>query len=138
MSEKIPLTTNCDISSTLNTLNVVSTRNDDHTNPLNSPSTEYQLQNIDPIKRQLDEVKQITANNIERVLERGDKIDVLVDNSEKLQNSSVQFHRNAKRLKRSMCYRKLKLYIFIIGIVSLIIYIFAAISCGNAKVRECK
>ena len=72
------------------------------------PSTNYELQNIEPIKQQLEEVKQITVNNIEKVLERGEKIDLLVDSSTKLQQSSVQFHKSSRNLKNSMCYKKVK------------------------------
>ena len=125
MSDKIPLTDDCDNTNS-------------NSNNLNSPSaTRYELQNIEPIKRQLDEVKQITVNNIDKVLERGEKIEVLVDSSQRLQMSSVKFHRNARGLKRAMCYKKVKCYLFTGSIISLVIYIIAYMACGHANLRHC-
>ena len=122
MSDKLPLT-----------------KNYDNSNNLSSPSsTKYELHKIDPIKKQLDQVKEITVNNIEKVLERGERIEVLVDSSERLQMSSVKFQRNARGLNRAMCYKKIKCYLFVTVIGAFIIYIFAWMICGKASLRHCK
>jgi len=123
MSDKIPLTNSSQNSSSLS--------------PTHSPSTKYELHHIDSIQKQLDEVKQITANNIDKVLERGERIEVLVDSSERLQHHSVQFHKRARNLKKTMCCKKIKLYIFIGCIGSLFIYIMAALICGHSNLKEC-
>lgn len=107
-------------------------------NNLNSPtSTNYELQKIEPIRKQLEEVKKITVDNIDKVLERGERIEVLVDSSERLQTSSLKFQRNARNLKRAMCYRKAKCYILSSGMCLLFIYILAWSICGNATLKHC-
>ena len=103
-----------------------------------NPSTNYELQHIEPIKQKLEEVKQITVDNIDRVLERGEKIDLLVDSSNRLHNSSVLFYKSSNKLKKKMYCKKIKCYVFFFTISSLGIYILAAMICGNATIRQCK
>ena len=103
-----------------------------------SPSTNYELQNIEPIKQKLDEVKQITVDNIDRVLERGEKIDLLVDSSQRLQTNSVLFYKSSNKLKRKMYNKKIRCYVLFLVFSGLGIYIMAATICGNADVRHCK
>lgn len=130
MSDITPLTNNSDNSNTF-----ISPTNNQR---LNSPTTDYKLDKLEPIKKQLEEVKQLTVNNIEKVLERGDQIEVLVDNSEKLQQNSVSFYKSAKRIKNKMCYNKIKWYLFILSVFSLFIYVIAALICGNGTLKHCK
>lgn len=62
---------------------------------------------------QVDEVKAIMVNNIEQVLERGDKIDVLVDKTEGLYSNASTFKHQATHLKRAMMWKNIKLGLII-------------------------
>ncbi|KAJ5078381.1 synaptobrevin [Anaeramoeba ignava] len=53
------------------------------------------------IQKELDETKIIIRDTIESALERGEKLDTLIDRSEILSNSSKQFYRTAK--KQNQC-----------------------------------
>ena len=77
-----------------------------------NPSTNYELQHIEPIKQKLEEVKQITVDNIDRVLERGEKIDLLVDSSNRLHNSSVLFYKSSNKLKKKCIVKRLNVMCF--------------------------
>lgn len=115
--------------------------NSNSENPLHTPLSsdlDLERQKIDPIKKQLQEVRDITAQNIDKVLERGEKIDILVDNSAKLQNQSYQFQKSSRRLKNTMHLRKFKCYFIISSIIGLFIYFIASIICGNASLKHCK
>ncbi len=94
--------------------------------------------NIISIKNKLQDVKQITADNIDKVLERGEKIEILLDSSNKLQQSSIHFKRVSKHLKRKIYYRKIKIYTLLIFIIGIIIYFIAWVICGNASLKKCK
>lgn len=48
------------------------------------------------------EVKGIMINNIEKVLDRGERLDVLLDKTEGLQDVAFTFRREARRLKRGL------------------------------------
>ena len=68
--------------------------------------------------------------NIETVLERGEKLEVLVDKSEQLQQSAFVFHKQSTLLKNAMWWRKVKLYMMIVFVVALIIWIISLLICG--------
>ncbi len=110
-------------------------------NPLHTPissNLNRERQKIDPIKKQLQEVRDITAQNIDKVLERGEKIDILVDNSAKLQNQSYQFQKSSRRLKNTMYLRRVKCYFIITFIIGLFIYFISSIICGHVSLKHCK
>lgn len=48
------------------------------------------------------QVRSIMIENIEKVLERGERLDLLVDKTEHLQGEAFAFNRQAARLKREM------------------------------------
>ncbi|KAL8444403.1 hypothetical protein Emag_005498 [Eimeria magna] len=49
------------------------------------------------VQRDLDEVKDVMLKNIEELLQRGEKLDDLMQRSEDLSNTSYQFYRQAKK-----------------------------------------
>ncbi|KAH7817660.1 synaptobrevin YKT6 [Monocercomonoides exilis] len=50
------------------------------------------------LQREIDAVKAVMVENIDKVLERGEKIDDLVERSAALNDSSKQFYKRAKKL----------------------------------------
>ena len=54
------------------------------------------------IKNELAEVNDIMRSNIHKVLDRGDRLDDLQENTNELVSSSVMFQRQARKLKRKM------------------------------------
>eukprot|EP01138_Halocafeteria_seosinensis_P001887 gb/GECG01001933.1/.p1 GENE.gb/GECG01001933.1/~~gb/GECG01001933.1/.p1 ORF type:complete len:199 (+),score=28.74 gb/GECG01001933.1/:1-597(+) len=69
--------------------------------PLSKALAEYQQpEKVDKIMRvqtQLDETKSVLVQTIDQVLERGQKLDELVDKSEDLSRQSKMFYKNAKK-----------------------------------------
>lgn len=53
----------------------------------------------------LVQVKDIMIENIEKVLDRGEKLDLLVDKTELLQGEAFAFRREAKRARRVMWWK---------------------------------
>lgn len=51
-------------------------------------STESGIEKLEALRHDLDAVKDNVHNNIHKILERGDKIDLLVDKSEQLKYDS--------------------------------------------------
>lgn len=58
------------------------------------------------------------SENIERILDRGDKIELLVDKSGDLSEQALKFKRSSKQLQRKLWWHNLKLQIIIVGSVS--------------------
>jgi len=85
---------------------------------------------ITKVKEQIDEVKEIMVQNIEKVLERSEKIELLVDKTEALNANALNFKRQSTGLRQAMFWKNVKLWI-ILGIVAVIvIYVIVAIICG--------
>jgi len=82
------------------------------------------------IKNQIDEVKDIMMLNIDNVLERGEKLELLVEKSDNLQQESFRFRKEATRLQRSQMWKKLKAIIFLVVIMLCISYFVSATICG--------
>jgi hypothetical protein len=62
-----------------------------------SSRSRRQLRNV---QQRIDDVKEVMANNIEKVLSRGDRLESIVDRTEDLQAQSYAFKKTSARLKR--------------------------------------
>lgn len=89
------------------------------------------------IQDQISEVRNVMIENIDRVLERGEKIELLVDKSEILDQHSFKFRTQARTLKRAMWWKNIKLIVIIVIILVLVIYGILAASCGGFKLPNC-
>lgn len=75
------------------------------------------------IKAQVSEVKGIMMDNIEKVLDRGEKIELLVDKTEGLQFQADNFQRQGRQLRRKMWLQNLKFKLIVLGIVLVVMLI---------------
>ncbi|KAJ0398054.1 hypothetical protein P43SY_009991 [Pythium insidiosum] len=66
------------------------------------------------VQQQLDEVKDSMVENIEKVLDRGEKFELLVDRTDKLNRQSVKFERSTVQLRKAMWRRNIKLWTFLV------------------------
>jgi len=81
-------------------------------------------------KNQIENTKSIMVSNIDELLRRGEKIDLLVQDTEKLQQQTFVFQKSAKKLRCEMWKQNMKWYIF--GGVGVCIFIWLLLSfiCG--------
>ena len=80
-----------------------------------------------------DEISQATEavhQNISLVIDRGEKLDNLVEKSEHLNHNSALFKKQAKKLKWRMFMKKLKMTALLMLIIFLIIMLFLFMICG--------
>jgi len=89
------------------------------------------------VKDEISQVKDVMIKNIDKVLERGEKIELLVDKTEVLDQHAFKFKRQAKILKRSMWWKNVKLIVIIILILLAITLIILFIACGGVKLPKC-
>lgn len=87
-------------------------------------------QQFSAVHQKLDDVKNVMVQNIEMVLERGEKLELLVDKSEQLQLDSFRFQKSSKKLRQAMFWKKVKIYMLIACVVLVLLYIFLAVLCG--------
>lgn len=98
--------------------------------PSKKPSeTLSQDQKLKTIQDNVDQIGIIVRDNLEKVLERGEKINVTRQRTEDLKNNSERFRITAKKLRFKICRENAKMSVLIafiicavIAFVSLLIY----------------
>lgn len=92
-----------------------------------------EMSKLSKLKAQITEVKGIMMDNIEKVLDRGERIELLVDKTESLQFQADSFQRQGRQLRRKMWLQSLQMKLMVGGAVVLLIMIVWLISCGGFK-----
>ena len=81
-------------------------------------------------QHEIDNVKGIMTENIERVLERGERIDLLVDKTDRLGAGAHDFRVRSRGLKRRMWWKNAKLMVLLVVVIVFLIYLFVGFGCG--------
>lgn len=90
-----------------------------------------EMSKLSKLKAQISEVKGIMMDNIEKVLDRGERIELLVDKTENLQFQADSFQRQGRQLRRKMWLQNLQMKLMISGAVLIVIVILWLIACGG-------
>lgn len=79
---------------------------------------------------EIENVRGIMTENIERVLERGERIDLLVDKTDRLGGSAHDFRVRSRGLRRRMWWKNVKLMALLGVVVVFLVYLFVGFGCG--------
>eukprot|EP00586_Coscinodiscus_wailesii_P021982 CAMPEP_0172496982 /NCGR_PEP_ID=MMETSP1066-20121228/94726_1 /TAXON_ID=671091 /ORGANISM="Coscinodiscus wailesii, Strain CCMP2513" /LENGTH=222 /DNA_ID=CAMNT_0013269549 /DNA_START=198 /DNA_END=866 /DNA_ORIENTATION=+ len=96
------------------------------------------VDNISTVKGQIEEVKDVMVQNIEKVLERGEKIELLVDKTDRLNQQAFRFEKTSRTLRRTLWWKKVRTIVCMISLVAVVAFIIAAASCGGLDFHKCK
>lgn len=102
----------------------------------NSPNPN--VDSIGAVRNQIDEVKDIMVQNIEKVLERGEKIELLVDKTDRLSKQAFKFESTSKNLRRTLWWKSVRTIVCLTSVVGLLVFILAAGFCGGLDFHKCK
>ncbi|KAI9297224.1 synaptobrevin-domain-containing protein [Neoconidiobolus thromboides FSU 785] len=89
------------------------------------------------VKGEIAGVKDVMVQNIERVLERGERIDILVDKTDNLNQTSFAFRKRSTALRRSLWWKNTRLKIMLGASIMFILYIIACSICGFPMIDQC-
>ncbi|KAK4359909.1 hypothetical protein RND71_022138 [Anisodus tanguticus] len=92
-----------------------------------------EMSKLSKLKAQITEVKGIMMDNIEKVLDRGEKIELLVDKTENLQFQADSFQRQGRQLRRKMWFQNLQMKLMVGGAILVFIIIVWLFACGGFK-----
>lgn len=97
---------------------------------LNNP----QQQKIAEINRNIQATQEIMTQNLADALVRGERLEIMQEKSQNLQEHASAFQRSAKKVEQKMCWERYRWYIIggVIIVVVIIIIIIAA-SAGKKK-----
>lgn len=94
-----------------------------------------EMNKLAKVKAQVSEVKGIMMENIEKVLDRGEKIELLVDKTENLRFQADNFQKQGKQLRRKMWLQNMKVKLVVLGIVIILILIIWLSICHGFKCK---
>ncbi|XP_066319784.1 vesicle-associated membrane protein 711-like isoform X2 [Miscanthus floridulus] len=100
-------------------------------------SNDASADRINRMRGEIDQVRSVMIDNIDRVLERGDRLELLVDKTATMQGDTMRFKRQARRFRNTMWWRNVKLTAAEIFILSVIVYLVLAYMCHGFTLPSC-
>jgi vesicle-associated membrane protein 72 len=92
-----------------------------------------EISKLSKLKAHISEVKGIMMDNIEKVLDRGEKIELLVDKTENLQFQADSFQRQGRSLRRKMWLHNLRLKLMLGAAIFALLVLLWLVACGGFK-----
>jgi len=99
-------------------------------------SNDKNADKISKVKGEIEEAKTIMVKNIDKVLERGDRIEVLVSKTEDLHSQSESFQKKSTSLKRKLCCQNAKITFILICVIVTIIVGASLVACWKLGVFD--
>ncbi|MCO5557720.1 hypothetical protein L7F22_011291 [Adiantum nelumboides] len=100
----------------------------------NDPSAD----SINRMKGEINQVRYVMLENIDKVLERGDRLELLSDKTSNIQNRAFRFRKQARRFRGTMCWRNVKLMCSLIFLLLVVAYIGLAVYCDGVTLPTCR
>jgi len=88
-----------------------------------------EISKLAKVKAQVSEVKGVMMENIEKVLDRGEKIELLVDKTENLHQQAQDFRTTGTKIRRKMWLQNMKIKLIVLGILIALILIIVLSIC---------
>jgi len=78
------------------------------------------------------------VDNIEKNLDRGDRISLLVDKTSTMQDSAFHFRKQSKRLRRALWMKNAKLLAVLTVAIVVLLYLLISAFCGGLSLPSCR
>ncbi|KAH7546323.1 hypothetical protein FEM48_Zijuj01G0188100 [Ziziphus jujuba var. spinosa] len=92
---------------------------------------------LNRLKGEMTQIRSVMIDNIEKVLERGDRLSLLVEKTSTMQGNAVRFKRQSRRLKNTLWWKNVKLTASLIFILLVVIYVVLALACHGPLLASC-
>jgi hypothetical protein len=91
---------------------------------------------MDTVKKQTEEVKGVMLHSVDKVLARGEKIDVMVEKTELLESNASKFQVRSRQLKDQFWWKNFRFYLMCFFILAAVIFCVTWSLCG-ASFEKC-
>ncbi|XP_061674186.1 vesicle-associated membrane protein 8 [Syngnathoides biaculeatus] len=88
------------------------------------------LDKMESLRHEVDGVKNIMTQNVDRILARGERLDDLMGKSEDLQDGAKHFKHTSHKVARTYWWKNVKLVVVIVVIVLIIVLIIILLATG--------
>jgi hypothetical protein len=85
---------------------------------------------VSQIHNQVEDVKRIMLDNVEKVIERGERLDDLLSKTENLESHSSIFRQGAHDIRVRVRCKNIKMWLVIGGLVSAVLTVAVLVACG--------
>ncbi|KAK4482530.1 hypothetical protein RD792_009689 [Penstemon davidsonii] len=92
-----------------------------------------EISKLAKVKAQVTEVKGVMMENIEKVLDRGEKIELLVDKTENLRSQAQDFRTQGTKMRRKMWIQNMKVKLIVLLIIIALILVMWLSICHGFK-----
>jgi len=88
------------------------------------------------LKQGVKDLHEVMVDNLEKVIDRSDRIELLVTKSGEISDSARGFHDRSTNLKRTFWWKNAKIVIIVIIALIILILIIVAASCGGLNCNK--
>ncbi|CAH9124499.1 unnamed protein product [Cuscuta epithymum] len=92
-----------------------------------------EISKLAAVQGQVNEVKGVMMGNIEKVLDRGEKIELLVDKTENLRSQAQDFKKQGTAVKNKLWFENMKIKLIVMAIIIALILIIVLSVCHGFK-----
>ncbi|CAG9330880.1 unnamed protein product [Blepharisma stoltei] len=85
----------------------------------------------------IEKTKDIMIENIDKVIAREEKIEMLVNKTQYMSESSFEFRREAVRVKRHFWWKNTKFTLLIFASFMIVLFFILVIACGGFNFKNC-
>ncbi|XP_041006813.1 vesicle-associated membrane protein 711-like [Juglans microcarpa x Juglans regia] len=100
-------------------------------------SNDANADRLNRLKGEMSQVRSVMIDNIEKVLEKGDRLALLVEKTTTLQGNTVRFKRQSRRFKNTLWWRNVKLTFALVFVLLIIIYVVLTFFCRGPLLPSC-
>ncbi|EXC24181.1 Vesicle-associated membrane protein 722 [Morus notabilis] len=90
-----------------------------------------EINKLAKVKAQVSDIKGVMRENIEKVVDSGVKIEVLMDKTQKLQSQAQELRQRGAQMRRKMWLQNMKIKLTVLGILVALILIVVLSVCGG-------
>jgi vesicle-associated membrane protein 7 len=92
----------------------------------NNPSSD----SLTTVNNKIHDVKDVMVKNVEMLLERGEKLELLVDKTDRLNQHAFKFERSSRHLRTALFWRRVKIYASLSVFMIFCSWIVSSSICG--------
>ncbi len=92
---------------------------------------------IERLREEVRQVKDVMVSTIDSIVERGERLELLVEKTDALSSESVSFKQNTRVLRSKMWWQNTKMKVMLALVCILIVYGIISASCGGPLWPHC-
>ncbi|KAF5390994.1 hypothetical protein D9757_004045 [Collybiopsis confluens] len=101
-------------------------------NLMHTYNTAPPVDEIARAQRELDQVKDIMVQNVEQILNRGERLELIISKTDAMAGQATEFRRGARNVRRQMWWKNKKILCLSIMVALVLLWILLAQFCGAA------